>query len=218
MRLSRRCGGSREVLVPLSLQKVCGGCATQRELGKILYDYGVLSFALTLQATKPIVFERFLVARHRIVLCVLAVKELLPCLEVQEARQWHSLWGFHRVQVQQLEASVVKEELREEGNDTTTGRLGSALEALDPCRICVWPWLPRPLFFCLCDTAEDSSARCRLGWTAGDGIDRTLLGDDERCLGTGWYCTTQWPLGCWEGRDTDWTERAWELQIKHACG
>ena len=80
---------------------------------------------------------------------MLAVRELLPCPQVQEARRWALAGGrgVHRVQVQQLEASVVKEELREEGNDTTTGRLRSASEALDPCRICVWPRLPRPLFF-----------------------------------------------------------------------
>ena len=95
--------------------------------------------------------------------------------------------GVHRVQVKPLEVSVVKEELREEGNDTTTGRLRSASEALDPCRICVWPRLPRPLFFvCM---IQDSIAGCRLGWKAEDGIDRTLLGDDERCLSTGWHNT-----------------------------
>ena len=36
---------------------------------------------------------------------------------------------------------------------------------------------------------QDSIAGCRLGWKAEDGIDRTLLGDDERCLGTGWHNT-----------------------------
>ena len=48
----------------------------------------------------------------------------------------------------------------------------------------------RCFFFCLYDTAHDSIAGCRLGWKAEDGIDRTLLEDDERCFGTGWYYTT----------------------------